>query len=102
VSKPRRDAPELAKLRRAWARIIEGQGAWPCGRCGHPVTVEQRWHVGHKVAYRDGGPTSMDNTAPEHGRCNESEGGKAGAAITNSRRRPARHTPGSITERNTL
>lgn len=102
MSKARQDAPELAKLRPVWKRVLEGQGAWPCGKCGRPVTVEMRWHVGHIVAHRDGGPTSLDNTAPEHGRCNESEGGKAGAAITNRKRRPARHTPGTITERNQL
>lgn len=58
----------------------------PCAKCGFDVTADQRWHVGHQVDRALGGTNDPSNLWPEHGRCNESAGGKLGHAM---RRRPA-------------
>lgn len=59
----------------------------PCRRCGKPVTKDQRWQVGHIVDRADRGAVAdIANQWPEHGKCNESAGGRRGAAITNARR----------------
>ena len=64
----------------------------PCCRCGKPVIASQRWQVDHwpigrAEASRLGIPLESLATWPAHGHCNESEGGKTGAAMTNARRR---------------
>lgn len=66
----------------------------PCVECGKPVHAGQRWHVGHRRALAQGG--AIGDYGPAHGSCNESNGGKLGAAVTNAKRgavtkrRPAR------------
>lgn len=57
-----------------------------CRRCGRPVLASQRWQVGHIVDRYLGGSDAVANQWPEHARCNEGAGGRAGAAITNARR----------------
>lgn len=60
-----------------------------CGRCGFPISEEQRYDVGHIDP--QGGP-GLDNLAPEHryktGRCqgNRAHGGRLGAAIQQTRK----------------
>lgn len=58
----------------------------PCARCGLPVFPDMRWHVGHQIDRALGGGNTSDNLWPEHGRCNESAGGRLGHKM---RRRPA-------------
>lgn len=58
----------------------------PCWRCGRVLTKEDKWTVGHIEGRDDGGADAPQNYAPECGKCNFSEGGKRGAAITNGRR----------------
>lgn len=63
----------------------------PCRHCGGPILPtdpESSWDAGHRQGNenREGGTT--DGIEPEHSRCNRSQGGKVGAAITNSRRQP--------------
>lgn len=58
----------------------------PCRRCPYPVLPTQRWQVGHIVDRSLGGTDDVSNQWPEHARCNESAGGKLGAAKTNARR----------------
>lgn len=60
----------------------------PCRRCGRIVTSSMKWQVGHIIDRALGGPDTIDNTYPEHARCNLSAGGKLGAAKTNARRGP--------------
>jgi len=50
------------------------------------LTKESKWTVGHLEARADDGGDTASNYAPECGKCNFSEGGKRGAAITNSRK----------------
>lgn len=58
----------------------------PCRRCGGLITredPESTWHAGHETDRAAGGTET--GIEPEHATCNTSAGGKAGAAITNSR-----------------
>jgi len=60
----------------------------PCIECGRPVTPDQNWHVGHKVAASaPGSSAGTANVGPAHATCNLKAGGKLGAAKTNARRR---------------
>lgn len=90
--------PEFLKNR----RVIRDQvhRAWRhgddvrCWRCHRLLIVGRPFDVGH--LHPDGGH-AVSNLAPEHVRCNRSEGGKRGAAITAANRgarqpRPARGT----------
>lgn len=78
--------------------VVKARAYWrprlpvPCCRCGRPVHHDPRkraggWHVDHYPIPRSAGGTE---TWPAHDLCNTSDGGKVGAAITNSRRRPRR------------
>lgn len=60
----------------------------PCWRgCGTMLTKEDdNWTAGHIEDRVDGGTNDPSNLAPECKRCNFSQGGKRGAAITNGRR----------------
>lgn len=61
-----------------------------CGRCGLPITPDQRWDVGH--VHADGGH-SISNLRPEHryksGACqgNRAHGGRLGQARQQARRK---------------
>ena len=79
-------------------RVRQARAYWrprlpvPCCRCGRPVYHDDRkpaggWHVDHYPIPRSAGGTT---TWPAHDHCNTSDGGKAGARITNSRRRRSR------------
>lgn len=79
-------------------RVRQARAYWrprlpvPCCRCGRTVYHDDRkpaggWHVDHYPIPRSAGGTE---TRPAHDLCNTSDGGKVGAAITNSRRRPRR------------
>ena len=65
----------------------------PCTRCGGLVTDEMDWHADHLERRGEGGTDSPGNMGPCHARCNTSDGGKIGAAITNG----VRVTPAPIT-----
>lgn len=45
------------------------------------------WHVGHIQDAGKGGRPTRENTGPIHAACNLESGGRAGAAVTNARRR---------------
>lgn len=77
---------------RAWWTPIVNAGGIDCRRCGLPILPGSRWHVGHIVDRALGGGR-LDwrvNTAPEHGSCNESAGGKLGQALRGHRAGPKR------------
>lgn len=64
-----------------------------CLDCPHPVLPEHQWQVGHIVAAMDDGQLRPSNVGPSHAwcpacrkRCNQSAGGKRGAAIVNAAR----------------
>lgn len=66
-----------------------------CLDCPHVVTPEQRWQIAHRVPAMLGGETTIENCGPSHvfcpwcrKRCNQSSGGRMGAAVTNARRAP--------------
>lgn len=90
------------KLREKLTAIMRRNGgALPCVECGQPVLLGiHKWQVGHRQDAGKGGPPTLANVGPvhcktidQHGRfiwsrnCNQIAGGKAGAAITNGRRR---------------
>ncbi|SDO77741.1 hypothetical protein SAMN04487848_2060 [Microbacterium sp. ru370.1] len=78
-----------AQVRRDWAYGNEVR----CWRRGCPIEPGQRFDVGH---LDPNGGHSRSNLAPECVPCNRSEGGRRGAAITNTRdraRRPRPHRP---------
>lgn len=58
-----------------------------CIECGRPVTADQKWHVGHRQDAAKGGRPTAANAGPAHAGCNLTSGGRAGAAVTNARRR---------------
>lgn len=65
----------------------------PCVDCGHLVTREHKWQVGHRTAASKGGTPTLANAGPSHQRseawprnCNQISGGKLGAAVTNRAR----------------
>lgn len=55
----------------------------PCTRCGETVTADMKWHADHILEDVFGGTSTPDNLGPAHKHCNESAGGKIGAAMTN-------------------
>lgn len=57
----------------------------PCFRCGRIVTAEMDWHADHVQEATFGGTDEASNFAPSHKKCNESAGGRIGAAMTNAR-----------------
>lgn len=62
----------------------------PCvNRCylGGIVYPGQPFDVGHIVGLDAGGSNERSNVGAAHVKCNRSDGGKIGAAITNGRRR---------------
>jgi len=80
-------APKLRK-------VIAPQLPLPCIDCGHAVTPDMTWQVGHRHAASAGGRPTVENTGPSHTycptckrKCNQSAGGRLGAAVTNARRR---------------
>ena len=73
--------------------IIQARLPEPCTKCGWPVYAEHAWQIDHIVAVSQGGSDDWSNLGPAHKRCNQSDGGKLGAAMTNSRRRVKREYP---------
>lgn len=73
---------KVTKARALWAARLP----LPCRRCGRPVHPGQRWQVGHVIDRARGGSDHLENQWPEHAYCNESAGGKLGAARSNARR----------------
>lgn len=77
-----------------WRRPeLERQLPAPCIQCGRAVLpdppgwVGTTWHVGHRKDAAKGGKPTRENTGPIHARCNLRSGGRAGAAVTNGRRK---------------
>lgn len=62
----------------------------PCiqPRCllGGIVRPEDEWDVGHVHDLGMGGETGRNDVGPAHVKCNRSDGGRRGAAITNAGR----------------
>lgn len=64
-------------LRADWEPKVRAGGV-KCARCNKLISADADWHLDH----------NKDRTGylgPSHAHCNWSEGGKAGAAVTNSR-----------------
>lgn len=80
-------------VRRILTKEIAEGGYVRCVNCGRPVHEGQRWDVGHIVAPRRGGTHDLENLGAAHRRCNRSDGGREGAAITNRGSRRARRLP---------
>lgn len=88
--RPDRERP----ARKKWAggivtaarKIVGAMLPAPCWRCGRTLTKDDKWTVGHIEGRETGGADNPANYAPECPRCNFSEGGKVGAAITNGQR----------------
>lgn len=92
MSDPRLHTPEWAALVAYWRAELERRPL-ACARCGGPIQRGGRrgpWHldVGHKDNRADDPRRvwRIEDTQPEHARCNRS----AGAAFGNARRR---HSP---------
>lgn len=68
-----------AQVRQAWARGDEVT----CWRHGHVIPEGAPYDVGHLDPH---GPPTVENAAPECRSGNRSEGGRRGAAITNTKR----------------
>lgn len=84
-----RHSSRAPKLRAKVARLLPAR----CLDCPHAVLPEHRWQLGHIIPAADGGQTVMGNVGPSHSwcpackrACNQSAGGKLGAAVTNARR----------------
>lgn len=75
-----------AQVRRDWRLGIEVR----CWRRGCPIEPGQPFDVGHLDPF---GGHGRDNLAPECRRCNRSDGGRRGAALTNARRGARVATP---------
>lgn len=76
-------SPEDSKK---WRKRFAPMLPLPCPRCRKPVLPEQAWDVDHIIAISEGGTKTADNLTPAHRRCNNSHGGKLGAAKTNAKR----------------
>ncbi len=89
MSRHHRNPTTAAALRKARPSIARTLPA-PCvNRCklGGTVYPGQRWHVGHIVDKAYGGTDARSNLGPSHAHCNQSDGGKIGAARTNAKRK---------------
>ncbi|MER7164510.1 hypothetical protein ABT336_00305 [Micromonospora sp. NPDC000207] len=75
------------KLRDRWRPKVDA-GLVDCARptCGKPILPGQEWQLGH-----DDNDRSRYH-GPEHRYCNESAGGRKGAAITNARHQTTNRT----------
>lgn len=77
----------VTTARAYWRSRLEAEGALPCWRCPHPVTVRDRWQVEHIVPRSAGGDmTDVGNQWVSHGACNESHGGRLGQAARRAAR----------------
>lgn len=74
-----------SRAARAVCKPLVAGGA-RCYRCRKPIRPGQRWHADHIVPRHLGGTDDPSNVWPSHEWCNESDGGQAGARITNARR----------------
>lgn len=82
---------KLAKWRPSIAKTLPAPCVQPRCQLGGVVHPGQQWDVGHLPghdAYLDTGlPLTRDQVGPAHRRCNRSDGGKVGAAMTNAKHR---------------
>jgi hypothetical protein len=101
MSQHHRSGGWTSKDLRKWKPRIAATLPAPCVDCGHVVTAEMTWQVGHIVPVWRGGEKTTDNLGPSHsngsgpgGRsCNQSAGGRMGAAKTNAAKKTARRLP---------
>lgn len=75
---------------------IEAMLPLPCVDCGHLVTRDHKWDVGHRPGHEASRyePATLNTVGPSHRRseawpvnCNQIAGGRQGAAISNAKRR---------------
>lgn len=81
---------------RGFRARLKPQLPLPCISCGKPVHDDPpghrgptTWHVGHILDAARGGRPVWGNIGPVHAGCNLRDGGKLGAALTNSAKRDA-------------
>lgn len=75
----------------------------PCVDCGRVVTADMSWQVGHIIPVNDPrspgnvawnlGPSHSNKSGPGGRSCNQSAGGRMGAAKTNGRIKDSRRLP---------
>ena len=67
----------------------------PCVDCGHLVTHDHQWQVGHKPGHEQmhGAAPTLANVGPSHRKsqawprnCNQIAGGRMGATVRNAKR----------------
>ena len=66
--------------------LFAGRLPLPCSRCGRMVMPTQRWDVDHLLPRWAGGTDEPSNLWPAHARCNQADGGRRGAQVTNARK----------------
>lgn len=85
---------------RKWKPRIAATLPAPCVDCGHPVMPGTSWQVGHIIPVHHPsspgnvasnlGPSHSNKSGPGGRSCNQSAGGRMGAAKTNSTKKAAR------------
>jgi hypothetical protein len=89
--------PDWASARRHWLHQQQ-----PCARCGHPINYTpgasgpDSLDIGHILSkhharaagWTDGQINSLQNTQPEHRRCNRSHGARMGNQLRGRARPP--------------
>lgn len=91
MSRTRWGGSESRRARAQWEATVRAGGVICC-RCKRPIIDDPRlpgggWQPDHWPIRREAGGTQ---THPAHTRCNLSDGGRRGAAITNARRHQPR------------
>ena len=79
------DAAKWTSVNKTHRARIAASLPTACIRCGGIVTNDMRWDVGHRVDLARGG--NPDDVGAEHRACNRRAGGRAGARLTQARRR---------------
>ncbi|MGG7509428.1 hypothetical protein [Plantibacter sp. YIM 135249] len=84
-------AGKLVKFRKQIAPTLPAPCVQLVCQLGGTVYPEQSWDVCHlpgRDAYLDpDAPLTRNDVGPGHSKCNRSDGGKVGAALTNGKRR---------------
>jgi hypothetical protein len=83
-------AAKLRKFRPSIKATLPAPCVQPLCQLGGIVHPHEQWDVGHlpgRDAYLDHGqPLTRNDVGPAHVKCNRSDGGKVGAAMTNRAR----------------
>ncbi len=64
-----------------------------CIGCGHPITPDQTYDIGHRIDHALGGTNNLDNLGPQHRRENRKAGGRLGQRLTHTNNRRTKGLP---------